>query len=71
MRVIIVADEKQQQEILLKNTNPDIKLILAEDYSDASIDNYDAIFYLNEISFPQDIKKYIVSPFLLTRLLKH
>lgn len=50
MRFLIVADERQQQEILLKNTAPGTELIFAENYSNGNIDSYDGLFYLNQSS---------------------
>jgi len=70
MRVIIVADEKQQKEILSKNTNPGIKLIFAENHSSSSIDDYDAVFYLIETSFPQDIKIISSKPVFINSVIE-
>jgi len=61
MRVLIVADEKQKQEILLKKTDPAAELIFAEDYLKGNIDNYDALFYLTQIS-PASVKKISEKP---------
>jgi 3-hydroxybutyryl-CoA dehydrogenase len=70
MRVIIVADEKQQKEILSKKTSPDIKLIFAENDSHASIDNYDVIFYLTETSILQGIKRIYGKPVFISSVIE-
>lgn len=46
-----MADERQQKEILLKNTAPGAELIFTEDYSKENIDGYDALLYLKQSSW--------------------
>jgi 3-hydroxybutyryl-CoA dehydrogenase len=49
MKIIVVANVEQQEEILLKNTNLDVEMIFAGTSSELrNNDDYDAIFYLNE-----------------------
>lgn len=49
MKLIVVAKVEQQEEILLKNTKPDVELIFADTYAElGSNENCDAVFYLNE-----------------------
>lgn len=58
MKVIVVANVEQQQEILLKNTKQDVELIFVRRSSELEInDNYDAIFNLIE-NENIDIKKF-------------
>ena len=48
MKIIVVANVEQQEEIRCKNTSPEVKMIFIENYSDLpGTEDYDAIFYLN------------------------
>ena len=48
MKIIVVANVEQQEEIRCKNTNPDVKMIFTENYSVLpGTEDYDAVFYLN------------------------
>jgi 3-hydroxybutyryl-CoA dehydrogenase len=62
MKVIVVANVEQQEEILLKNTNQDVEMIFAGTCSElGNNDDYDAIFYLNENEHI-DINKFFDRP---------
>jgi 3-hydroxybutyryl-CoA dehydrogenase len=70
MKVIVVANVEQQEEILLKNTNQDVEMIFAGTCSElASNDNYDAIFYLNENEHI-DINKFFDKPVFINSVIE-
>jgi 3-hydroxybutyryl-CoA dehydrogenase len=48
MRLIVVANEQQQEEISGKNTNPDVEFVFAKEMSPFDPTDYDACFYLHE-----------------------
>jgi len=49
MRVIVVANVEQEQEIALKNTHPDIELVFVKSFAlPATDDKYDTVFCLDE-----------------------
>jgi 3-hydroxybutyryl-CoA dehydrogenase len=70
MKVIVVANVEQQEEILLKNTNQDVEMIFAGTSSElGSNDNYDAIFYLNE-NENIDINKFFDNPVFINSVIE-
>lgn len=48
MKVVVVANVEQQQEIVSKNTNPEAKLVFIKSLPELNTGDYDAIFYLLE-----------------------
>jgi 3-hydroxybutyryl-CoA dehydrogenase len=70
MKVIVVANVEQQEEILLKNTNQDVEMIFAGTSSElGSDDNYDAIFYLNEKE-NIDVNKFSDKPVFINSVIE-
>ena len=59
MKVIVLANVEQQDEIASKNTNQDAELVFVKDFSEFEPnDNYDAIFYLSENDGVMDVEKF-------------
>ena len=47
MKVIVVANVEQQEEIISKITNPEAKLVFVKSFSESGVhENYDAFFFL-------------------------
>lgn len=63
MKIVVVANAAQEQEIASKNTHPDVELIFAKNFKDvASYDDCDAMFYLHGNYSNSDLQNFIGKP---------
>ncbi|MEP6949200.1 MAG: 3-hydroxyacyl-CoA dehydrogenase family protein [Ginsengibacter sp.] len=71
MRVIVMANVEQQDEIASKNTNPDAELVFLNSYSEfAPDDRQDAIFYLSEENDDIDVEKFGGKPVFINSVIE-
>lgn len=70
MKIIVVANVKQQKEILLKSTNRDVEITFVTKFSGEESKNYcDAIFYLHE-NENMDINSFPDKPIFINSVIK-
>ena len=70
MKIIVVANVEQQEEIRCKNTNSDVKMIFTENYVELpDSDDFDAIFYLDE-SKKVDVNKQSNKPVIINSVIE-
>lgn len=71
MKVIIVANVEQQEEISSKNTNPDAELVFVNNFPElGGDDGYDAIFYLTENACDMDVAKFGGKPVFINSVIE-
>jgi len=70
MKVIIVANVEQQQEIVSKNTNPQAELAFLKGFSELEAGDYDAVFYLPEDQSGLDIEKVAGKPVFINSVIE-
>lgn len=68
MKVIVVANVEQQEEIESKNTRPDTDLIFVKDLADVRDMEYDAIFYLHE-NDDNDLRNFVDKPVFINSVI--
>ena len=69
MKVGIVANVEQQEEILSKNTNPAAQLFFAENFSGLkSFTQYEAVFFLSGEIDSTDINKFLPIPVFINEV---
>jgi 3-hydroxybutyryl-CoA dehydrogenase len=71
MKVIIVANVEQQEEIASKNTNPEAELVFVKSFPEfGHNDKYDAIFYLSENQADMDMEKFVGKPLFINSVIE-
>ena len=71
MKVIVVANVEQQEEIASKNTNPDAELVFVKSFPEFGPDDkYDAIFYLSENHGDMDMEKFGGKPVFINSVIE-
>jgi 3-hydroxybutyryl-CoA dehydrogenase len=71
MKVIVVANVDQQQEIASKNTHPDADLVFVESLPEFRPDDrYDAVFYLSENHDGMDLEKFADTPVFVNSVIE-
>lgn len=71
MRVIVMANLEQQQEIASKNTSPGAELVFLNSYPGLEpVESQDAIFYLYEDHHDIDVKKFREKPVFINSVIE-
>jgi 3-hydroxybutyryl-CoA dehydrogenase len=70
MKVIVVANVEQQQEIASKNTNPDAELVFTKGFCEFERGDYEAIFYLLEDQSGLDVEKLAGKPVFINSVIE-
>lgn len=71
MKVMVIANVEQQEEIASKNTNPEAELVFLKSCSDfAPDDKQDAVFYLSEDHVGMDVEKLGGKPVFINSVIE-
>ncbi len=71
MRVVIVVNAEQQQEILMKNIKNDVEVVFAKELATPDLyNNYDAIFFFDNDRPDEHIKKISETPVFINSVIE-
>ena len=71
MKVIVVANVEQQEEILSKITNPEAELIFVKSFSETDVpENYDAFFFLSVGTIDIDTEVFNRKPVFINSVIE-
>ncbi|MEO7119683.1 MAG: 3-hydroxyacyl-CoA dehydrogenase family protein [Ginsengibacter sp.] len=71
MRVVILVNEEQKEEILMKNIKKDVEIVFAKEFSTSGIYNqYDAIFFLDNEIRDERIEKISEIPVFINSVIE-
>jgi len=71
MKIIVVANVEQQEEIASKVTNPDAALVFVKSFAETNLnENFEAIFHLSESQDDMDIEKLEEKPVVINSVIE-
>jgi 3-hydroxybutyryl-CoA dehydrogenase len=71
MRLVIVVNGEQREEILMKNIKKDVEIVFAKEFATIDIDNkYDAIFFLNNDNQDERVEKISGIPVFINSVIE-
>jgi 3-hydroxybutyryl-CoA dehydrogenase len=71
MRLIVIANVEQREEIVSKNTSPDAELVFAKSFPEfRQDDKYDAVLYLSENHVDMDMERFAGKPVIINSVIE-
>ena len=71
MKVIVVANVEQQEEIISKITNPEAKLVFVKSFSESGVhENYDAFFFLTGYTGDSGMEAFCGKPVFINSVME-
>ena len=71
MRLLIIANVEQQEEIVSKNTSPDAELVFVKSFPEfRQDDKFDAVLYLSENHVDMDMERFAGKPVIINSVIE-